>query len=122
MSFRAKSRLQRSPERFRGEARLSIPSHHFYRGATGSLRLRFAPLRMTPFSTLQPFNYSTHHESHPFVHLLWERALRAIGIVLHTEIFVDLQQSLLMCHGAQKLFPARVISKETCRSGLEAAI
>ncbi|PYJ57228.1 MAG: hypothetical protein DME82_02990 [Verrucomicrobia bacterium] len=28
-SFRAKSRLQRSPESFRSEARLSIPLHYF---------------------------------------------------------------------------------------------
>jgi hypothetical protein len=28
LSFRAKSRLQRSPESFRGEARLSIPWRH----------------------------------------------------------------------------------------------
>ncbi len=121
MSFRAKSRLQRSPENCQGEARLSLPSYHF----TVAPRDPSTPLCSAQDDsplTLQPFNYSTHHESHPFVHLFRERTLRAIGIVLHTEIFVDLQQSLLMCHGAQKLFPARVISKETCRSGLEAAI
>ena len=34
--------------------------------------------------------------SFPFRHLLGKRALRAIGIVLHAEIFVNLEQALLV--------------------------
>ena len=91
--------------------------------SSAALQLRFAQNDNAGFVlTLQPFNSSTHHTSAPFVHLFRERTPCAVGIVLHTEIFVDLQQTLLMRDGAQKLFPARIISKETCRSGLEAAI
>ena len=35
-------------------------------------------------------------KSHPVPHLLRERALRAIGIVLHAKVFVDLEQPLLV--------------------------
>src|SRR5262249_33524445 len=51
-----------------------------------------------------------------------ERAPRAIGIVLHTEVFVDLEETLLVCDGFQKLFPARIISEETRRRRFESSI
>ena len=35
-------------------------------------------------------------KSLPVPHLLWEWALRAIGIVLHAKVFVDLEQPLLL--------------------------
>ena len=40
--------------------------------------------------TLQPFNSSTLEESRPLCHLFRERALRAIGIVLHAKVLIDL--------------------------------
>ncbi len=43
-------------------------------------------------------------ESPPLAHLFRERALRAIGIVLHAKIFVDLEQALLVCDGFQNCF------------------
>ena len=59
--------------------------------------LRFAQNDNADFVlTLQPFNSSTHHNSQPLRHLLRERALRAIGIVLHAKVFVDLEQPLLV--------------------------
>jgi hypothetical protein len=59
--------------------------------SSAALQLRFAQNDNAEFVlTLQLFNSSTHHNSHPFVHLLRERTLRAIGIVLHAEIFIDL--------------------------------
>ena len=48
-----------------------------------------------PALRLQRFN-----RSYPFLHLLRKRALRAIGIVLHTEIFIDLKQTLLIRDGS----------------------
>jgi hypothetical protein len=68
-------------------------------------------------STLQRFN-----RSHPFLHPLGERALRAIGIVLNTKILVDLEQTLLVRDGSEKLLPARIISEKTCRTGFESSI
>jgi len=61
-------------------------------------------------------------DSHPLRHLFRERALGAIGIILHTKIFVDLQQTLLMRDGPQKLFPARIISKKTRGSGFQSPV
>src|SRR5205823_11462552 len=46
----------------------------------------------------------TCNQSRPLRHLFRERALCAIGIVLHAKIFVDLEQPLLMRNGAQKFF------------------
>jgi hypothetical protein len=54
--------------------------------------------------------------------LLGERALRAIRIVLHAKIFVNLEQALLVCHGSQKLLPARIISEEAGRGGFQPTI
>ena len=59
---------------------------------------------------------------HPFRHLLRERALCAIGIVLQAEIFVDLEQPLLVRDRAQKFFPAGIISKKTRRGGFESPV
>jgi hypothetical protein len=50
----SQSRLQRSPESFRGEARLSIPWQN-RRYLRGVLRLRFAPLRMTALQEQRAF-------------------------------------------------------------------
>jgi hypothetical protein len=58
----------------------------------------------------------------PLSHLLGKRALRAIGIVLHAEIFVNLEQALLVCDGFQKPFPARIISEKTRRCGFQPTI
>jgi hypothetical protein len=58
----------------------------------------------------------------PFRHLLRERALCAIGIVLHTKVFVDLEQPLLVRDRAQKFFSAGVISKKTRGSGFESPV
>ena len=55
---------------------------------------------------LQRFN-----ESSPLGHLLRERALRAIGIVLQAKVFINLKQPLLMRDGFQQLISARIISK-----------
>ena len=60
--------------------------------------------------------------SAPLPHLLRERALGAIGIVLHAKVFVDLEQPLLVRDGAQKFFPAGIISKETRRGGFESPV
>ena len=58
----------------------------------------------------------------PFPHLLRERALRAIGIILHAKVFVDLEQPLLVRDRAQKFFSAGIISKKTRRSGFESSV
>jgi hypothetical protein len=58
----------------------------------------------------------------PFPHLLRERALCAIGIVLHTKVFVDLEQPLLVRDRAEKLFSARIISKKTRRGGFQSPV
>src|SRR6516225_1600915 len=71
---------------------------------------------------LQPLNSSTHHNSHPLRHLLRKRALRAIGIVLHAKIFVDLEQPLLVRDSAQKFLPAGIISKKTRGSGFNSPV
>jgi hypothetical protein len=63
-----------------------------------------------------------YNSSLPFRHLLRERALCAIGIVLHAKIFVDLEQPLLVRDSAQKFFPAGIISKKTRRSGFESPV
>src|SRR6266511_3247725 len=60
--------------------------------------------------------------SRPLPHLFRERTLRAIGIILHAKIFVDLEQPLLVRDRAQKFFPAGIISKKTRRSGFESPV
>ena len=68
------------------------------------------------------FDALTSQQSHPIRHLLRERALCAIGIVLHAKVFVDLEQPLLVRDRAQKFFPAGIISKKTRRSGFESPV
>jgi hypothetical protein len=58
----------------------------------------------------------------PSLHLLREGALRAIGVVLHTKVLVNLKQSLLVRGGFQELFPARVVSEQARCSRFEAAV
>jgi hypothetical protein len=58
----------------------------------------------------------------PFCHLFRERTLRAIRIILHAEIFVDLEQPLLVRDRAQKFLPAGIISKKTRRTGFESPV
>ena len=65
---------------------------------------------------------STFVTSRPVRHLFRERALRAIGIVLHAKVFVDLQQALLVRDGAQKSLPTSVTSKKARRTGFEAPV
>src|SRR5882724_6158016 len=73
-------------------------------------------------STLQPSTCSPFNRSRPVRHLFWERALCAIGIVLHAKVFVNLEQSLLVRDSAHKFFSAGIISKKTRRSGFESPI
>ena len=58
----------------------------------------------------------------PFPHLLRERALRAIGIILHAKVFVDLEQPLLVRDRAQKFFSAGIVSKKTRCPYFESAV
>ena len=60
--------------------------------------------------------------SFPPFHLLRKRTLCAIGVVLHTKIFVDLKQTLLVGDGFQKLFPARIVSEQARCPCFEATI
>jgi hypothetical protein len=60
--------------------------------------------------------------SFPFLHLLRERALRAVGIIPHAKVLVDLKQTLLVRDGFQELFPEWIVSKETRRSRFESAV
>src|SRR5205823_1260017 len=50
------------------------------------------------------------------------RALRAIGIIPHTKVLVNLKQTLLVPDSFQELLPAWIGSKETRRSRFEAAV
>jgi len=65
------------------------------------------------------FNISN---SLPVLHLLREGALCTIGIVLHTKIFVDLEQTLLVGDAFQELIPARIVSEKASRSRFESAV
>ena len=71
----------------------------------------------SPNLTIYRFN-----ESRPLRHLLGEGALRAIGIILQTEVFVNLQKSLLMRDRFQKLRRSRVGAEETRGGGFERPI
>ncbi len=48
--------------------------------------------------------------------------MRAVAIVLQAKVFVDLEQTLLLRHGAKKLSPARVIAEKPRRARLDASI
>src|SRR6266508_4896280 len=58
----------------------------------------------------------------PSLHLLRERTLRAIGIVAHAKVLVNLKQALLVRDGFQESFPARIVSKKTRRPCFEPAV
>jgi hypothetical protein len=61
-------------------------------------------------------------ESPPFGHLFGKRALRAIGIVLHAEILVNLKQALLVRDSFQELRAPRVISEKASARSFEAPV
>jgi hypothetical protein len=65
------------------------------------------------------FNLSN---SLPFLHLLWKRALRAIGVVLHAKVLVNLKQALLVHDSLQELFSTRIVSEKTGRSCFKSSI
>src|SRR4029077_3605904 len=88
-----------------------------FRQPEGHSRRCFAPLNMTRQKTLRPYN-----PSHPLCHLFRERALCAIGIVLHAKVFVDLEQPLLVRDSAQEFLPAGIISKKTRCTGFESPV
>src|SRR5690349_15487120 len=56
------------------------------------------------------------NDSCPFRHLVRKRAVRTIGFILHTKIFVDLEEPLLVGNGFQESLAPAVISEETGRS------
>ena len=60
--------------------------------------------------------------STPFSHLLGERALRAIGIILHAKIFVNLEQALLVRNGSHKLRAALIVAEKARGGGFQSAI
>jgi hypothetical protein len=80
----------------------------------------FASGRST--SNTRLLHYSIAPCLDPLPHLLWERALRAIGIVLQTKVFVNLEQPLLVRHRFQKLPAARIVPEKACGSGLKPSI
>src|SRR6059058_3862220 len=98
--------LQRNAEH---EARLSnISGCDVHAAKRRNLEiLRFAQNDNAAYGST--FNPLTFNRSRPLRHLFRERALRAIGIVLHAKIFVDLEQPLLVRDSAQKFFPAGII-------------
>jgi len=60
--------------------------------------------------------------SFPPLHLFRKRTLRAIGVVPHTKVLVNLKQALLVRDGFQELFPARVVSEQARCPRFEAAV
>ena len=58
----------------------------------------------------------------PLPHLLGKWALRAIRIVPHAKVFIDLKQTLLIRDGSQELLAPRIISKKARRSSFQSAI
>ena len=60
--------------------------------------------------------------SRPLTHLFGKRALRAIRVVSHAKIFVNLEQTLLMRDRFQKLRAARIISEEPGGRSFQSAI
>ena len=68
------------------------------------------------------FKRINNANSLPLFHLLWEWALRAIGIVLHAKVLVDLKQALLTSKIFQELFPAWVASEKSRRRCFKSAI
>src|SRR5471032_2488594 len=60
--------------------------------------------------------------SFPFPHLFGEGALRAIGVVLQTKVFVDLQQALLLRDGFSEVRASRITIKEPGGPGFESTV
>src|SRR5437762_1336502 len=60
--------------------------------------------------------------SRPLPHLLGERTLRAIGVVLHTKVLVNLEQALLMRDRFCKRTPARTAAKQSRSGGFETPV
>src|SRR5207253_10402202 len=58
----------------------------------------------------------------PSLHLLWKRASRAIGVVLHAKVLVNLKQALLVHDSLQELFSTRIVSEKTGRSCFKPSI
>ena len=58
----------------------------------------------------------------PSFHLFRKRALGAIGIVLHTEILVNLEQTLLARDGFQELRPPRISSEKPSARSFETPV
>ena len=58
----------------------------------------------------------------PFSHLLGERALCAIGIILHAKVFVNLEQALLVRDGSHKLRAAWIVAEKAGDRGFQSAI
>ena len=59
---------------------------------------------------------------HPLLHLLGEGTLRAVGVVLQAKVLVDLKQTLLVRQCAEKLPPARIITKKPRGAGFDASV
>ena len=59
---------------------------------------------------------------HPLLYLLGEGTLRAVGVVLQTKVFVDLEQTLVLPEEAQELQAAWIVSKKSQGTGLDSAI
>ena len=58
----------------------------------------------------------------PFSHLLGKRTLRAVGVVLQAKVLVDLKQTLLVRQCAEKLPPARIITKKPRGASFDTSI
>src|SRR5207302_10134575 len=74
------------------------------------------------FSILHNSNAPPLQSSCPSLHLLRERALRAIGVVLQTKVFVNLEQPLLARHGFQKLPTTWIVPEKAGGPGLKPPI
>src|ERR1700730_10250345 len=60
--------------------------------------------------------------SFPVFHLFGKGTMRAIGIVLQTEVFVDLQERLLVRDCFCEIPPSRTFAKQTRDRGFEPAV
>jgi hypothetical protein len=60
--------------------------------------------------------------SFPVLHLLREWASRAVRIVLHAKVLVNLKQPLLVCDSFQKFFMAWIASEKTRRPCFESTV
>src|SRR5438552_7970104 len=60
--------------------------------------------------------------SPPLTHLLRERTLRAIRIISHAKVFVNLEQTLLMRDRFRERTPTRIVAKQSRGRGFQSAI